>query len=244
MYCPSCGTQNSDTNRFCMKCGTALPAAATPTPVSYAPRPAYAAASPNWRPVGWLTLAAAAISILGFFLPWLSLSTGLFGSMLGASSLQGGVSGWSLFFYNITTILPALFDSRSGGLRGMSSLPAGYAILLFLALIDLIAIVLVLIAGLVAAVHAYRLMNAAPSTDNAVQQRRLRRIRSNGIAGLVPAILFFLLIQGLLGFSFGGSFGGFGGGATLGLNIMGLGFWLSTIGLLVTIFARPLAAPK
>ena len=29
MYCPNCGTQNSDANRFCVKCGQALDLAST-----------------------------------------------------------------------------------------------------------------------------------------------------------------------------------------------------------------------
>jgi hypothetical protein len=245
MFCPNCGTQNRDTSRFCMKCGTALATITTATPGPApipVPRP-YASATPNWQPVGWIGLASAALTIIGFFLPWLSISTGSLGGSLGLPFAGGGVSGWSMFFYNITSILPSLFDSRTGGLSGLQYVPGGYAILLILFLLDLILIVLVPIAGVVTAVHSFRLMDSASSADGYAQQRRLRRIRSNAIGGLIPAIGLLLLIQGVLGFSFSGLGGGLSG-ASLGLNLMGIGFWLSVIGLLVAIFAGPIAAPK
>ena len=63
MYCPICGTQNADTSRFCIKCGSALlnstevvqlpaPVRGTPPP----PRPA-----PERRKFVWLGLGALAI---------------------------------------------------------------------------------------------------------------------------------------------------------------------------------------
>jgi hypothetical protein len=188
-------------------------------------------------------LASAALTIIGFFLPWLSISTRSLGGSLGLPFAEGGVSGWSMFFYNITTILPSLFDSRTGGLGNMQYVPGGYAILLILALLDLVLIVLVPIAGIVTAMHSFRLMESANSANSYSQQQRLRKIRSNAIGGLIPAIGLFLLIQGVLGFSFSG-FGGGTSGASLGLSLMGIGFWLSAIGLLVAIFAGPIAAPK
>ena len=33
MYCTRCGARNDDTNRFCVRCGTGLPAAVAPAPV-------------------------------------------------------------------------------------------------------------------------------------------------------------------------------------------------------------------
>ncbi|HEY4688558.1 MAG TPA: hypothetical protein VIK33_04550 [Anaerolineae bacterium] len=147
-----------------------------------------------------------------------------------------------MFFYTITGIVPALFDSRTGGLGGLSFLPGGYALLLILLIVDLIALALVPLAGISIGVNGYRLAEGSGSSDN---RQRLRRMRGQAIWGLVPVIGLFLLIQGVLGFSFGGSLESFGGGSlSLGLNLMGTGFWLTVIGFAVVIFAGPLAAPR
>src|SRR6202165_3902362 len=58
VFCPNCGTQNPETNRFCQSCGDQLPARAQPPVTTAAPQPAAppapapapSPATPPWAP--------------------------------------------------------------------------------------------------------------------------------------------------------------------------------------------------
>lgn len=63
MYCPSCGTPNSDANRFCLKCGTAL-SAITPPPAATSQRSAASSTSPNARTKQWIVVGIVAVVVL------------------------------------------------------------------------------------------------------------------------------------------------------------------------------------
>jgi hypothetical protein len=87
MNCPKCGTQNAETSRFCMKCGTKLEPENVPQNVYYPAqpqRPAYVppvrAAAPGLQlnPVtigAGAAIIAGGLIILGWLTPWFSMGS-------------------------------------------------------------------------------------------------------------------------------------------------------------------------
>ena len=78
MYCPKCGQQNADENKFCLKCGEALIKTAsvaqeTPTPQ----RPVEAEAPRN----SGLAVASLVLGIVGFFFNLLAVLAIIFGAV-------------------------------------------------------------------------------------------------------------------------------------------------------------------
>ncbi len=76
MYCPKCGQQNADENKFCLKCGAAL--INKPTMEQAAPLPQ--------RPLGTarnsgLAVASLVLGIAGFFINFLSILAIIFGAV-------------------------------------------------------------------------------------------------------------------------------------------------------------------
>lgn len=63
MYCPSCGTQNSEVNRFCLKCGTALPSI-TPPPAAIPHHSSATSIAQNARTKQWIVVGVVAVVVL------------------------------------------------------------------------------------------------------------------------------------------------------------------------------------
>ncbi len=90
MFCPSCGTKNDETSRFCESCGAAIndPVPATAAPVPPAPAtvvstpPAAAAA----QGAGMTAKIGIVIGIIGIF---------FFGIILGPIAIVLGYMGYS-----------------------------------------------------------------------------------------------------------------------------------------------------
>src|SRR3972149_6014846 len=102
MFCPSCGTQNVDTNKFCLKCGTALPTA-TPRPPISPPGPP----SPPRNPLAFAAtlggiagMAGGAAGMIGWLLPWFSAGfVGISGFQITMSAITGMFAGLQVFQY-------------------------------------------------------------------------------------------------------------------------------------------------
>lgn len=133
MYCSSCGTQNADTSKFCIKCGQALSGIS-------AQAPAYASTQSPSLPESTKTtrdsaataalyggiagLVGGAISVVGWLMPWsnavivsisgLQITLGaLTGSFAGLGTLQYSNAGWILvclgfFFAAVFGAIPIL----------------------------------------------------------------------------------------------------------------------------------------
>ena len=82
MYCIHCGSQNRDGAKFCIECGQPLSQAQQPTyAVEQAPQPVIApGSSPTTRSGvtarSRIAAIAALIAVIGFFLPWVTVSCG------------------------------------------------------------------------------------------------------------------------------------------------------------------------
>lgn len=107
MLCPKCGTENTDTSKFCVKCGTKMTAAeadlAQAPPVAAPPAanpPETAPLQPRRRPnkiavgLGVLVLAAVVYGLVTLFVPlWLM---GRAERRFQAHDFKGSVSDWSV----------------------------------------------------------------------------------------------------------------------------------------------------
>jgi hypothetical protein len=121
MYCPQCGSQNNDMNRFCVKCGSSIPDQKTGSQSNYSTNPSYTITKIH-RPIissttlfGISSIGGGGLTLLGWFIPWFSLG-GLTSGLLSLLSIGSGFS-------------PIKFGSGVGnGLQiGLIALFAGFA---------------------------------------------------------------------------------------------------------------------
>lgn len=104
MFCPKCGSQNSDTAGFCASCGNPLkPAASTggsygapPPPPPPPPNPNYAGGGTGVKPKNWMTEAIIA-TVAGFVFSCLGGVLGII-AIVNASNVdkkyqQGDMAG-------------------------------------------------------------------------------------------------------------------------------------------------------
>ena len=101
MYCPNCGAQNADTNKFCLKCGTALPQAPAGSPAS---PPPYSPPRPPRNPLAYAVitgglagLIGGAVSVIGWLMPWTS-------ALVSVSGLQLTLSAFDMTFTGLGTL--------------------------------------------------------------------------------------------------------------------------------------------
>jgi hypothetical protein len=232
MYCPSCGTQNTDTNRFCIKCGTALPAqiSGPPSsrPVTLAPQPTPRNPASSAATIGGLAgLGGGALAIIGWFMPWsaiqgingLQVTLSAFTAGIAALGLTDGAFGYSSQVNNV------------GGLLGI------------IALVIAVAYGSIPVIGIACVRTGLKLVELRPGHPNAVKHE-IGTLKSRSTTGfvlmltlyLIPMVLsaviisvlpFLLLAQQLfqsLGLGLGG-----------GYFVAGSGFVLAFVG---AIFAR------
>ena len=238
MYCPNCGTQNADTNKFCLKCGSQLPGQNVFTP-GPAPvfNPMYAhPADPVSQAAtigGICGIAGGGLTLLGWFVPWFSLG-GLVGSLL---SLFNASSGSSLMRFGVGV---------GNGLQiTLLSLTAGFAALSskeeIIVLIGLICLVLaaVLIAMPITAItilsSGFRTFEISLSGGSADTLAKSQKIKANmesvkGKSATLFAILavFFILMAAI----------------PFGTAVLGSGFYLTALGVIVSYVGAYFARSK
>ena len=243
MYCPSCGTPNSDSNRFCLKCGTTLPTLTASRGTREPATVTSVTSWSGWRIVGWFGLIGSTASLLAFF-----FMTWLLAPVINPAGLYGQnaseISGLTLVAGTVRVISAYLEHGTSTLLRlGFGFLPSDYQSLLMAYFLDTILLIIVPIIGLVIAFNSYRLIR---STGRLREKTRLRLMQVWAIVGLLPVIAFFILAQLLLAFSsaYSNPLGGSPDTFSLGLKYMASGYWLTFAGLLLVVLAGPLAAPK
>ncbi|MFA6001836.1 MAG: zinc ribbon domain-containing protein [Thermoleophilia bacterium] len=278
MHCTACGAENQQSDRFCFSCGGALSgqgssAAYSQSSPGVAPTPGFHVNPVNvdpqlavrgtgtyasWRNVGYGGIAGGVFSGIGYFMPWLSLSTSLFGGLGSLAKISGDISGWSMTFWmfgGMMSIFDEIGKSSSKNSYGSSSsssdIPTGLAIFVLLMIVDILLLILVpFMAGIIGH-RGFKMAESTPS-DDSTQRKRMQQMRVFAIIGLIPTIGYFLLIQGALGFSINGSMGKeiFGsssstsGGVSMGMNLLGIGFWISALGLSAVIISGLVLAPK
>jgi hypothetical protein len=106
MFCPDCGTQNVESNKFCVKCGKSLagvplPAvSSSPDQISPPSRPAGAATDPlgSARLYGGIAgLGGGAMGIVGWLLPWSNaVIVSISGLQITISGFTAGLAGLGL----------------------------------------------------------------------------------------------------------------------------------------------------
>jgi hypothetical protein len=115
MHCPNCGSYNSETNRFCLKCGTKL---RDDVPISR-PGPKSIDPSVESATIGSITgIVGGALTVFGWLIPWFSLGS-LVNSLLRSLDLGGfglnlgsGVgSGLQITLFSLLASFAAFSDS-------------------------------------------------------------------------------------------------------------------------------------
>ncbi len=236
MYCPSCGTQNGDTSRFCMKCGTALPVSLKPV-IQAQPAPGVTSmAWSGWRSVGVIALIGGIVSVLAFFMSWLTTPA----INLGGPSLTGQINGWALFRVPFD-LLGSLSQSRGGNFASglFDYLPADVKLFLIVYVLDSALLILAPIMGIAIAVNSWKMLQ---STDDATGKTRQRRNKQLATTGLVPPIVLLVLVIVLV-LALSNSYDRSNNLGTA-LRLIDFGFWLTMASLALVLLAGPLAAPK
>jgi hypothetical protein len=235
MYCPSCGAPNGDGSKFCVKCGKVMPIGTAQPPAVSAPQPAATLIS-AWRPVGIIVLVGAGVSVLAFFMSWLTTPA----LNLGGPRVVGQITGWTLFQVPFD-LLTSLSNVRGGNLVGglLGQLPGQVQLFVIAYLIDSVLLILAPVMGVIIAVRGWQIMQTTSNEAAAARQRSNRRL---AIVGLFPPIVLLLLLVILVA-SLSNPYGQRVDLFSV-LRIFDLGYWLTLGALLLVIFAAPLAAPK
>ena len=259
MYCSKCGKESIDSASFCYGCGAQLVtlneaegksiedledaenraghnhALGKSNASSGSVTETYGISSnlASWRNAAVASMIGAGVAMLGFFLPWISLNANILGDM--GSSLGGEISAWSLSFKLITFIPETIGRSSSSSTSSSSDAPTMLVFFIVLAVIDIIALILIPILCTFIGIHGYRMLEN--SLDEEWSFWQIKKIKEKAIIAVVPTVVFLILLQGILGFSVSGS-------VSLGLGIMGFGYWLSLLGLLGIIVSTALFPPK
>jgi hypothetical protein len=240
-FCYSCGGPLSPGARFCASCGQAVLAPSAPLPASGAPQaqPAPAvtvAAWSGWKSVGAIALVGGIISVVAFFISWLTTPA----INLGGTSIAGQINGWALFRAPFD-VLGSLGQSRGGNFsNGLFGYLSGQMqLFLIVYLIDSVLLILTPILGSVIAVNSWQMLQSADAAAEKARQRRNKRL---AIVGLVPPIVLMVLVILLVAALSNTD------GRPVDLNwllrIFDIGYWLTLGALLLVILAGPLAAPK
>ena len=217
MICPSCGTQNADTNRFCQKCGYKL----RDTPVSNGPFTTYQARKLQ-DPFSQISLICGltgifggALSILGWLIPWFSLG-GLANSLLNLLGIgskfnflnigSGFGSGLQMSLFSLLGSFAA-FSSERGAFLGVLGL------MIFGVLI---AIPILGIQNVRSGIGAFDLRNAKSrdSTTISTLDQHLRSMRTNSKVILIIMVIVFVT------FTF----------IPFASSILGSGFYITALG--------------
>lgn len=113
MFCPQCGTNNPAGTQFCVKCGTALSAPATPPVRASGPSAGQGLLTPQYVELSQYAIPLGGVLMfIGTFLPWVSF--------LGYSANGFGVGfkGILVFLFSLVLIggyvalrmMPSLWD--------------------------------------------------------------------------------------------------------------------------------------
>ena len=147
MFCPKCGNQIPDGSRFCPKCGNQFATAAAPQSAQPAAQPSpYAAkpvsATPATDVLKIARIVAAAVAIIAFFLPIVSI--GAFGISASMSPMQmatganvmgfdmdGQAENFLFLVIGIAALVVAFLPNRAGGI---GSIVVGVIMVAFLLL--------------------------------------------------------------------------------------------------------------
>lgn len=140
MFCPKCGSQVPDGSKFCPKCGGQFAAAAA-TPVAPA-TPAPVKATPSTDVFKIARIVAAAVVLVAFFLPIVSVGALGFSASMSPMQMATGteVMGFSLdgqpenFLFLVIGIIALVLALLPGKAAGIGSIVAGVLTLGFIVL--------------------------------------------------------------------------------------------------------------
>lgn len=222
MNCPYCNASNTDTNRFCLRCGQQLP---KPEPsLQKAGNAQFNIALPAAATV----TAGGALSALGWFTPWVgfgALISNLIrpvygqGGWGGLLNMGAGVgNGLQITLGMLVASFAAFTDSNWGWLGLFGMLVVGFMVTLAACTVMNIQ------AGL--KLFESRLAAANPSSVNAIE-RRLQGVRSRSGGVLVLLVAIFILLAAI----------------PFGTAAIGSGFYLTALGFVISYLgARFMAA--
>ena len=238
MYCPSCGTQNADTNKFCSKCGSQLPGQNVPAP-GPAPvfDPFYAHPADPVSQAATLgaisSIAGGSLALLGWFVPWFSLG-GLASWLMSLLSLGSGF-GPLRFGAGIGNGLQISLLALTAGLASFNS-EEGIVILFGLFSLVIAGVIISIPIMAVAIIRSgFHTLETSPSgdaehTDSKPQKIKasMESVRSQSTSIFVILAVIFILLAAV----------------PFGTAVLGSGFYLTFLGTLVSFFGAFFAKSK
>lgn len=218
MYCTYCGKKNPENTEYCAFCGKRIggttPIAMTPPPISVPAVPFIE------RYRGWIIIIGSILILFGFILPWVSVDVmgvgGSFSGLTGFFGLLGLVFG-SIFGAS------AIYDTSAG---------AAVGIVIF-SLLLLIPCALILVFGILHLIAGVKVNNHDKGQSISLIGAG-SALKDRSIASLVFLGIYFLLALSLSSVHVGGLLGSVLN-ATVGGTYLGVGFWFTTIGYIVTL---------
>jgi len=238
MICPNCGTQNVDTSRFCLKCGTKLPAPEekiilSSQPPITKPRTAPDLLAQSALIGGLVSMAGGVLSILGWLLPWFALG-GLMNLLLkfigigSSSSLLNFASGFG------NGIQISLFSLIAGVAAIGSEDAVGIVIGILCIVIGLVIISIPILAALIfrtglksfEARLSDNQQNAAGKYD--ALQNGMQKVRGRSISIFVIMLVIFVLVATF----------------PIGIALLSGGFYLTVFGALISLLGSYFARLK
>lgn len=190
MFCPNCGTENADTNRFCLKCGTALETksvqSVTPQPsrVYTPPTPRSPAASAAITG-GFAGIIGGAMAVIGWVMPWFRIGTGL-GSLFRISISTG--SGLQLLIAVLAAVLGS-FDGKS------TSSAAGIQLIALLLVLVLITIPLLGILNVRAGIKVFEKRLSVSKQDVSDIGSSINGLRARSTTGFILMVVIYVLVS-------------------------------------------------
>jgi DNA-binding CsgD family transcriptional regulator len=185
MFCPNCGAENADKNKFCYKCGEKLPSSQPASvankwkPASPYPKPAQPS-DPLTTPAtigGLAGMAGGALTAIGWFMPWSSIGLGS-GMQIALAAFAGG---------GLLGALAELGDSDAGAIMFLC---LGLGVAAILALIPMSGASCVWLG-----VRVFETRSTGGRWEASDLRLRLQTLRSRGLTIIGLMSLIFVMVN-------------------------------------------------
>lgn len=238
MFCPNCGKENADSNKFCEKCGYKLPVSTSPAPLPpLVPRPfSSGSTDPATQAAligGISSMAGGGLTIFGWLLPWFTLG-GLANTLLSLLNLGtglnllklGGGIGNGLQITGMAIFAGfAAFSTNDGG-----AIFLGLLLMAFAGVMISIPVMAIIIIR--AGFRTFESRQVSGS-DHALKRETIIRgdlenVRSKSLATLVILVVIFIVAAFI----------------PFGTAVLGGGYYLTGLGAVVSIVGSYFAKSK
>jgi hypothetical protein len=188
MFCPRCGAENAETNRFCLTCGAALETKPMP-PITPPPRPQSPVASAATTG-GFAGIIGGTLAVIGWLMPWFGIGAGFgnpFGG-LGGVSLGTG-SGLQLFIATLAAVFASLNSRSTGSVGGL---------IVLIAFVLALVLITIPILGIVIARTGVKIAEKRSSSseqDVSAVVSWISQLRTRSAAGFILMAVIYILVS-------------------------------------------------